>query len=279
MWPNEKLPISDPTQGPISGSNGDKNPIPPNGNKGLLPDYGTATASSSTAFQTHFASLSMHMEDRLRFLQFPPNIVEICRQTIKTIWMRGIQTERLYAGSQEIKLYGKPWRGHADEAIAARRLICRLLAALHGEGWVLTLSTDISKKNADKDTLLFRHQNPAPAECDWCCIGFSRSDRIRFIDVPAEVYNIFASKLPNNRLQSRGQHSPGVYEFKIYGRPWWADGTDTMIVRGMLLSLLEALEEEGWTVYASIDQKNSGENYTETDTVSEAYFHIQMMEN
>ncbi|KAF2121298.1 hypothetical protein BDV96DRAFT_563993 [Lophiotrema nucula] len=260
MWPNEKASQPDPTQGTLPDSK--------DARKDPLPNYSTENtfASSSTAFQTRFASLSMHMEDRIRLLKFPTPIIDLCRRAIKATWARGIQDEREYGGSHEFKLYGTPWRGYGEQAIAARRLIKDLLAVLHTQGWVLMLSTDVSKKNYDKDSLLFRHQTPAPAECDWCCISFSKSDRIRFIDAPSEVYNGFIPRMEPGRLQDQGQHALGVYELKIYGKPWWAGGIETMMVRGLLLSLLESLEEEGWTVYASIDQKNGGEKYTETDT-------------
>lgn len=209
----------------------------PESGKGPLPSYSTATSGPSTAFQTRFASVSMHMEDRIRFLQFPTPIIDICRQTIAAVWTRGIQAEREYAGSQEIKLYGRPWRGAGDEAVMARRLICALLGTLHGQGWVLTLSTDISKKNWDKDTLLFRHQVPTPAACDWCCIGFSKNDRIKFIDgmfvtslfikrvlipllVPSEVSNGLVSRIGLGRVQDHFIHSRDVYEVKLVGTPW-----------------------------------------------------------
>lgn len=45
-------------------------------------------------------------------------------------------------------------------------------------------------------------------------------------------------------------------------------GTETMLTRELLLILMETLEGEGWTVYASVDQKNGSEKHTETDTVS-----------
>jgi hypothetical protein len=41
-----------------------------------------------------------------------------------------------------------------------------------------------------------------------------------------------------------------------------------MAARQLLLTLLEVLETEGWTVYASVDQKNGSDKQTETDTVS-----------
>ncbi|KAF2274244.1 uncharacterized protein EI97DRAFT_451810 [Westerdykella ornata] len=207
----------------------------------------------------------MHMEDRQRFLHFPTPVIDSCRMTIQSVWTRGIQAEREYAGSHEIKVNGYPWRGSGHSAIEARRLICGVLGALHGHGWVLMMSTDVSKKTADKDTLLFRHQIPTPAPCDWCCIGFSMWDRIEFIDVPSEVYNGLISRL-GNRVSDHYQHSPGVYEAKIVGRPWIAEGTETMKARELLLVFLEVLETEGWTVYASVDQKNGGDKQTETDT-------------
>jgi hypothetical protein len=88
------------------------------------------------------------------------------------------------------------------------------------------------------------------------------------VAVPPEVYEAFISRLPRGRVQDHYRHSPGVYEAKLSGRAWWAQGTETMAVRQLLLTLLEVLETEGWTVYASVDQKNGSENVTETDTAS-----------
>jgi hypothetical protein len=82
------------------------------------------------------------------------------------------------------------------------------------------------------------------------------------------VYTTLITKLGPRKVQSHSQHSRGVYEIKLYGSPWWATGTETMEVRSLLLVLLEVLEIEGWTVYASVDQKNGTEKRTETDTVS-----------
>jgi hypothetical protein len=152
------------------------------------PNYTAATAGPSTAFQTRFASVSLHMEDRLRFLNFPEHVLGMCRYAVQSSWKRGIQSEGDYGGSWEFKLQGHPWRGSGDDAVQARRLVTAILRTLHSQGWVLMLSTDISKKNRDKDTLMFRHQVPAPADCDWCCIGFSKRDRIKFIDGMSAIF-------------------------------------------------------------------------------------------
>lgn len=229
-------------------------------------------ASSSYApapppFQTRFASLSLHMEDRLRFLRFPPQIVDQCRNTVLRAWPLGIQEERPYENSHEIKMEGYPWRGLGKESHNARRLVYALLATLHSYGWVLTLNTDISKTSWDKDTLVFRHQTPAPAPCDWCSIAFSKMDRLRFIDAPVQLYQSLPSRLGPQWIKSQEELAPGVWEMKLHGYPWAATGTETMRVRELLLVLVETLEEEGWSVYASIDQKASGgEQRSEADT-------------
>jgi hypothetical protein len=221
-------------------------------------------------FQTHFASMSMHSADDLRFLRFPPEVVDQCRNTVLSVWQGGIQKEGMYGNSQEFKLSGYPWAATGSSAMDARRLIAALLGTLHSMGWVLTLNTDVSKSPNDKDTLLFRYQSPAPAPCDWCSISFSRSDRMRLIDISPEVCQSLPARLGQEWVSKVSEYSPGIQEIKFHGYPWVAGGKDTMRVRELLLTMLGALEEEGWTVYASIDQSASGGNQhtSETDTVS-----------
>jgi hypothetical protein len=85
--------------------------------------------------------------------------------------------------------------------------------------------------------------------------------------VAPEISNGVVSRLGLGRVQDHRSHARGVYEVKLRGSPWMATGTETMQARELLLIMLEVLEEHGWTVYASVDQKNGGEKTTETDTV------------
>ena len=220
-------------------------------------------------FQTRFASLSMHMNDRLRFLRFPPEIISHLRRTILSTWPQGIQYERPYGPSHEIQLRGYPWQGTGSEAFEARRLMKGLLATLHSIGWVLNLNTDISKTQYDKDSLVFRFQTPEPALCEWCSIAFSGRNRIRFIDAPGELFASLPERLTGLErgwVRSQEWYARDVWDVKLMGSPWLATGTETMLVREMVLVLVEMLEEEGWSVYASIDQKSTGNGRSETDT-------------
>lgn len=146
-------------------------------------------------FQTHFASMSMHSTEDLRFLHFPSQVVEQCRNTVLSVWRGGIQHEGMYGNPQEFKLSGYPWSAMGSDAVDARRLIAALPGTLHSIGWILSLNTDVSKSPDDKDTLIFRYQSPAPSPCDWCSISFSQSDKIRLIGVSPEVCYALPARL------------------------------------------------------------------------------------
>ncbi|KAF1814800.1 hypothetical protein P152DRAFT_384025, partial [Eremomyces bilateralis CBS 781.70] len=225
----------------------------------------------SAPFRTVFASLSLHMTDRLRFLQFPQEIITAVQNIITNVWSRGIQDTRLYHGSYEIKLRGNPCKrsGYSDDAVHSRRLMNHILATLYQHGWILSLSTDISKKAMDKDTLIFRKQDPPPRPAEWFSISFSKTDRIRFIDAPQQLVSNMIALFQKETQSHASFRLPHVYELKMNGYPWMASGSDTMYARSLILKLIEGLESHGFTVYASIDQKTgtSSDNHRgETDT-------------
>ena len=58
----------------------------------------------------------------------------------------------------------------------------------------------------------------------------------------------------------------GVYEIQLIAYLWWATGEQAVTARKVLLQPMEVLEEHGFTVYASVDQKNGTENSTDPDT-------------
>ena len=148
------------------------------------------------------------------------------------------------------------------EAVTSRQLMNRILAALFAQGWILNLSTDISKCTSDLDTLLFRHQVPTPAPCEWLAISFSNSNEIRFLwDITKQqhydpVVDAWISVL-GSALKSHNPHKkvPGCHQLELKGRPWRAYGEGSIHARILLLQFLTTLEQHGWTIYASIDQK------------------------
>lgn len=217
-------------------------------------------------FSTNFASVSLHMSDRVRLLQLPMEQRDAIRNTIKQTWPRGIQNERDYHGSWEFKMSGNPWSPYGENALYARRLTRGILATLYEAGWVLYIATDISRNPGDKDNLFFRHQSPAPTPCEWFSITFSKGDRIRLIDAPQEVLQDTLAILRAETQRHEPYRIPGVYEIKLNGWPFAASGGSTMVSRSICLKLFSMFEQHGFTVSASLDQKYGGGNGEETDT-------------
>lgn len=231
-------------------------------------------AYSSPAFRTTFGSVSLHMSDRIRFVQLPPEDIAVIKNTIQRSWAWGIQAERPYSVSYEFKLRGSPWSGSGTGSYAVPALILmrEVFASLYSMGWIMTASTDISRKKFDKDTLIFRKQPVPPPAATWTAISFKTGDKLRFLGAPPELIAAFSTLLKNMKLlQSEAVKDPRLqyHEFKLYGYPWAATGEETMKTRVLILKLVELLELHGWSLYASIDQ-NSGpsgdSNYSETDS-------------
>jgi hypothetical protein len=85
-------------------------------------------------------------------------------------------------------------------------------------------------------------------------ISFDRGDLLHLIDAPQDLgralVQAYGSKVQN--YQANGS----VFEIKFRGYPWRANGTETVHTRLILLTLLECLEQHGFSLYASIDQDN-----------------------
>lgn len=236
------------------------------------PDYRKSEASSSFAsFRTTFASISLHRTDRLRLLGFQTADIQGIRDVIQSSYRKGIQQEQLYGGSHEFKFHGNPWSGQGSDAIIARILMREILAYLFSIGWILHASTDVSKKEFDKDTLFFRKQQVPPPASDWISISFNLSDRLRLIGAPPQLVQDMKGLLSRLGLlqQDMGWKDANLkaWEFKIRGYPWRASGEETMSTRLLLLKMLECLESHGWSLYASVDQNTGhGEHTSETDS-------------
>lgn len=55
-------------------------------------------------------------------------------------------------------------------------------------GWLLSLSTNISKNAQGLDTLIFRYHLPPPPR-EWLAVAFSSGDKLRLIYAPQDLLN------------------------------------------------------------------------------------------
>lgn len=154
------------------------------------------------------------------------------------------------------------------QAVHAQRVICSLLRVLHEKGWVLMLSTDISNVPWDADTLIFRHQAPAPAPCEWFSVVFSASNKLRFVDAPQELCTSVITRFITSKreLRHKEHKTDGCYELKFTDIGNAMVSNETVKTKVMFLDLLECFEQSGWTVYASVNQNTKHDNQGMTET-------------
>lgn len=100
-------------------------------------------------------------------------------------------------------------------------------------------------------------------------ISFNQSDRLRLIGADQELIDSFRGMLKSlGKLQDMYWKDQvlNAFEFKLYGYPWRETGEETMVTRLLVLKILETLEKQGWSLYASIDQNQGSEGSSETDS-------------
>jgi len=209
-----------------------------------------------------FACVSLNMTDRLRLIGFPPLIIDSIREAINSSWPKGIQSERDYYGSYEYKLNGNPWSGQFGEAVPSRVMMTTVLSTLYHSGWHLQMSTDISKKVHDKDTLFFR-SGPLPSPASFFSASFNEGDKLRLIGAPPNVINSVKQVLAGAVQSEEWKAKDIAYQFKLHGYPWHSNGADTVVTRVLLMNILNALNSFGWEIHATIDMSQGHESSTQ----------------
>lgn len=215
-----------------------------------MANYGKYEPVNKTEYQV--CCITMNMGDRLRLLACPPEIIPLIRESIQTSWGK-VQDERPYNGSHEFKLKGYPWYGQGDDAVSSRRLLASILTVMARNGWNLLQSTDVSKKEGDKDSLFFERGVVDP-DASLFAVSFNMGDRIRIIDAPGFLPYI---KEAVNTMWSRGIQNEREYhgstELKLAGNPWYPTGDEAVHSKLLLAQIIANFRSVGYKLYASVD--------------------------
>lgn len=119
------------------------------------------------------------MNDKIRVINGPTEVVDAVRRSVVDFWHRGLQREQLYYGSPEFKLQGTPWTPSGKETMQLRMFVGQMIEALDRAGWEIYRSIDISNQGKgdksssfdDVDSWILRTKDrsvplgpPAPAQ-------------------------------------------------------------------------------------------------------------------
>ncbi|KAG8358070.1 hypothetical protein FVEN_g4015 [Fusarium venenatum] len=224
----------------------------------LPPSFEESISADPPIFKTQFACITINKHDRIRLMNFTQVEVQAVKQVVKTRWKPGLAQTRPYGESTEIWVRGRPWAYDSNGNDDARRLILWILETLFDLGWVVQCSLDITRKSESKDSLIFRKQDPVPPPCDWICVSFDNSDKLKIVDSPPKDLTDAILKTFGRDVRRR-EITPERFKIHIGIQPWEPSGTDTVTTRLLLLKLVETLERCGFTVYATIGSKGENE--------------------
>ncbi|KAJ4269775.1 hypothetical protein NW762_001443 [Fusarium torreyae] len=224
----------------------------------LPPSFQETMAADPPVFKTQFACVTFNMSDRIRLINFPQEDVSAVKEVIQVRWQPGLVQARPYGQSTEIWVRGNPWSYKSDGNDDARRLMLAMLERLFDMGWVMQGAMDITRKSESKDSLIFRKQDPIPPPCDWICVSFDSSDKLKIVDSPPKDLTDAILQTFGGDVRRR-EVAPNRLKIHLAGLPWRPSGTDTIKTRIILLRLIETLERCGFTIYATIGSKGEDE--------------------
>jgi hypothetical protein len=91
-----------------------------------------------------------------------------------------------------------------------------ILSALYHHGWYLLTSTDVSKKQQDKDSIIFQLGVPPPAT-SFFAVSFNEWDKLRLIGVPPELIPPVHQAIGTSEIQREEWiYNQNAYQFKLY---------------------------------------------------------------
>jgi len=109
-----------------------------------------------------FVAMSLHANDLIRLHNAPTALRDLLKDAILSKWSKGIQQERVYCGSFEIKVQGTPWleTEFGSRSVSRTLLMCHIISNFRAAGYRLYAALDVTQAlgGKDLDTWIFRKE-------------------------------------------------------------------------------------------------------------------------
>ncbi|KAF9995822.1 hypothetical protein BGZ80_000670 [Entomortierella chlamydospora] len=101
-------------------------------------------------------AVTFNRTDRIRVISQQSSeaalrMMELIKQAVASQWKYGIQAERDYCGSLEIKLQGNPFGARGDQSVYARMMQAQMIANFRAEGFKLYTSIGLGSGEDGRD--------------------------------------------------------------------------------------------------------------------------------
>ncbi|QPC70386.1 hypothetical protein HYE68_001138 [Fusarium pseudograminearum] len=222
------------------------------------PRLGKAIQNVPTT-RSHFATITRSALDRINMINFSETEIAAIHEVVDKNWWKGITAVYPREQSREFKLKGYPWGYDPNGCEDSLLLVLRMIEALYNMGWIIYSPIEISKRVRTKDALVFRRQYHILPPCEWVNISFHGGDKLKILNSPPsqlvnDVIAAFVTDIQRHEVTSERA------KIKFKGFPWRSVGHDDEDETQMkLLTLLEVVERNGFTLYARTTARYSDE--------------------
>lgn len=203
---------------------------------------------------TQVVCVSLSSSDKLQLINASKKLTEVFKRALVNGYKLGVQEELLQLESDyEVKLKGYPWQDrNTEEGVCARKLLLEIISQFEQSQFKF-YGTANMKGTAD---CMFFKYDAATNTSNYMMISLNRNDRMRLINCPQNIMestkNLIGQYWPHG-LQGQSQLSGVVWEYKLKGYPWWADGHDAVSSRLFITLMIQNYLSIGWCLVTSLD--------------------------
>ena len=206
-----------------------------------------------------YIGIGLSSNDSLVFVNLPANLEQPLREAIQFAWRLGHQEWAYKDGVLKVKLRGTPWKSTDEQAIQSKIVIQDIIAALRRHQWAFVCNVNTKSTT---DSLFFKFDPTiVPGGVEFCTISLNRDDRMRLIQVKADVINRIRQVIESVWAPATIQKEKewyGSWEFKLLGIPWHSSSYHSIKARYLVLKVMETMREMGWHVIAAINMSRRG---------------------
>ncbi|KAG0278092.1 hypothetical protein BGZ97_009786, partial [Linnemannia gamsii] len=103
-----------------------------------------------------------------------------------------------------------------------------------------------------------------------CCITLNETDKMRLLGVPPILVVPIRNAITSSWGQIQAEQTYfGAHEFKLLGTPWRGQGSESVLARTLIVSVLRAMAVNGWNMIqaADVSKKEHGKDALFFETI------------
>ncbi|VUC37405.1 unnamed protein product [Clonostachys rosea] len=205
-----------------------------------------------SGFKSSMASIVFFDADKIQFYRFPEEIITIMHSLFTETWDEGVREVKDYEKARQIRLYGVPFKWDRDHNKETRAMLLKIISTLHDLGWIIYTAADFNERDTSRTSLVFRYQVPAPPPCNWLSVSMEDHNHLRIAPLPhpdliSALLEVFGDEVYKKRV------TDSDIIMKFSSQVFNSDHDDAALLNDLMLSMLEAFEKFGYTIYTNFN--------------------------